>query len=1046
MRFSDLAVTRPVLATVVNLLLVVLGLMVLPTLAVRQYPAIDPPELSIRTEFRGAAAAVVEADVTRKIESAIAGVPGLRRVTSSSFDGRSQVTVEFSLDRGIAEAAADVRAEVARVRGRLPVEADEPVVEKASADSRPVMWFGVTSSASRSQLDLTDLARRTMVDALAAVPGVARVIVAGERLPAMRVRLDAAALAARDLTPNEVAVALRRENLELPAGLITSQTRELSVRAATRPVDAESFRSLVLRGGAQPVRLGEVATVEVGAANDRSLFMIDGQPAVGLGIVRQSTANTLAVSDGVRAAVKRLAATLPTDVSVNNAFDESVFIRAAVQKVVTTLVEAVLAVVVVILLFLRGWRAALIPALAIPVSLLAALMPMAALGFSLNMLTLLAFVLAIGLVVDDAIVVLENAHRRHELGEPALLAAARGTREVGFAVIATTLVLIAVFVPVAMLPGTTGRLFREFGLTLAACVAFSGVVALWWTPMLAARLLSHDANPGRISRALAAAQDALSAGFARVLARALRLRYWVLGGAALLLVGTVWMGLITPSERVIEDQGVVRIQIEAPQGSTLAYTSGQVEAVSALLTPFTGPGGPVERVLVSLPSFTSPGAVNGAMLIVRFRPWEERTVSQQAVVAALQRQVATVPGARVLVGNPPSFGQRDAGVDLQFAMQAEDQASARALATRVQEALMATPVGRSRFSRIFNDADDSRPQLRIELDRDRAAQAGVSAGEVAEALSLLYAEPAVTTWEDRGESYDVILQAVAGDRDAPDALDRILVRSGVTGSLVPLAALVRRSEVGVARVLPRLDRRSAVTVSVLRQPGTTLGECMAQVAEVITAELPAGTGWTWVGQARDFNDSSGGSGQAWILGLALAVVILVLAAQFESWVHPLVILASVPLALGGGLLTLRLAGEPLTIYAQVGLILLVGLVAKNGILLVEFANQLRERGLTPAEAAAQAAAVRFRPILMTSLATIAGAIPLVLASGAGSESMRAIGIVVVGGMAIGTALSLLVTPCLWLVAAPFVSEPGRLARELDGHERACTIPPSGNPL
>ncbi len=1043
MALWNLAITRPVFATVINLLLVVLGVAALLRLPVRQYPDIDPPKVSVNTTYTGAAAAVVETDVTKRIESAISGIEGIRTVISTSSDGSSRIDIEFALDRQIEFAAADVRDQLGRIRKQLPAGIDDPVVQKASSSDTPVLWIGLNST--RDRLEMTDWARRNLVDALSVVPGVARVGISGERRYAMRIWLDTRAMAARGVTAVDIARRLQVENLELPAGRIESQTRELSVRATTRLSRPEQFAALIVRDdGRSQIRLGEVARVEQGALDYRNELLLgedaaDGsglnlKSAIGLTIIRQSTANTLSVVEGVRAAMAKIEPTLPSDISVQYPYDESVFIAASIHEVLKTLVIAVLLVIAVIVFFLRSWTATLIPTLAIPVSLTAAGLVMALFGFSINNLTLLALVLAIGLVVDDAIVVLENAFRRHEAREPRLLAARTGTTEVAFAVIATTLVLVAVFIPLSFMSGNQGRLFREFAVTIAATVAFSGFVALTWTPMLTSKLIRIGGNPGVFARFAGGVLDAIDRAYAWILARLLPRRLLVLGVAVLVTAGAVWLIAATPNAQVIEDQGAVFVQVETPQGATLADTRARLNEVAQILAPYAGPGGPVSRVIVVLPAFGAVGTVNSAFVIARLRPWAERTLSQQTLVTQLAGKLTAVPGARASPFSRPSFGLRDFNQPVQFVLQADDYATAISWAKKVVEVAKRD---NPKLLLLRDDSDLTKPQLQIRVDRDRAARYGLTAQDVGEALNALLGEPKTTTYEDRGESYDVVLSAPPEERATPDYLQRVYVRSSRSGELVPLSSVLTASEIGAPKELKRIDRQAAVTVTAKPDTGYALGEALAYLEGVAKRELPANARFTYTGQAREFKDATGGQGL--LFGFAILIVFLVLAAQFESWIHPLIILAGVPLAAFGGFAALRLSGSPYTIYAQIGLVMLIGLMAKNGILLVEFANQLRDRGLAIEDAIAQSARVRLRPILMTSIATVAGAVPLAVATGAGAEGLNAIGWVVIGGLTFATTLTLVVTPVLYLLLARFTRPPGAIARELDRLEHDARI-------
>ncbi len=1034
MLLSDVAVKRPVVATVANLLLIALGLLALGRLPVRQYPDIDPPVVSITTTYPGASASVMESDVTKRIEDAVSGVEGIRSLTSSSSDENSRIDIEFLVSRNIEYASADVRDQLGRIRKQLPEGIDDPIVQKTSSSDRPMVWISL-SSTTRSTLDLTDFARRNLVDSLSVVPGVARVFIGGERRYAMRVWLDPQRLVAHQVTANDVVARLNDENVELPAGRLESIEREMNVRTTTRFATAEQFAAMIIRdqGGAQ-VRLGDVARVELGAADYRTGIWVDGKPAIGLGVIKQSTANALDVASHVKEAFARLRAAMPPDITAVIPYDESVFISASIHEVISTLGYAVALVVGVILIFLRSWTVTLIPALAIPVSLTATLMVMTVCGFSINVLTLLAFVLAIGLVVDDAIVVVENVFRRCEAGEPRLLAAVTGTREVGFAVIATTLVLVAVFVPVSFQSGTVGRLFAEFGITLAATVAFSGFVALTWAPMLASKLLRRSDQEGAVAHALGRGFDALENAYAWVLGGALRMRWLVL----LVAIGVLAWGVVlmrgTKNELApSEDGGFAFITLDTPQGSTMDATLAHVAAVERVIRPLMGdgPDHPVDKILSIVPAFNAPGgSVSSAFVIARLKDWDQRTMTQQQVVEQLKGKIFPLPGMRGFAINRPSFGIRDFGQSLQFVLGGSEYDQV----TAWSQALLAKARAENpKLLNLFDDVDMTKPQLQITIDRPRAADLGLTVADIGNTLSALFGELKATRFEERGEEYDVVLQAQAERRRGPEALDGIYVRSGGTGKLVPLTNVVTVRQAGVPKELKRVDRLAAVTINASLAPDYSIGEAATYFEELARRELPLNAHIAYTGQAKEFKDNA--SGQWFVLGMAFVIVILVLAAQFESWIHPFIIIISAPLAAVGALAVMSLNGVSLNVYSKIGLVMLIGLVAKNGILMVEFANQLRDRGLDIVAAIHQSARVRLRPILMTSVATIAGAVPLALAHGAGSEGRQAIGWVVVGGLSVGTLLTLLVVPVIYAYLARFTRPIGAIAGELEQLER-----------
>ncbi|MBA3710327.1 MAG: efflux RND transporter permease subunit, partial [Planctomycetes bacterium] len=926
-------------------------------LPVRQYPDIDLPVVSINTTFPGASAAVMESDVSKRIEEAISGIEGVRTITTVSNDENSRIDVEFNIARNIEFATADVRDQLGRIRKQLPTGIDDPVIIKASSSSSPVLWVAMQDPA-RNGLELTDYARRNLIDSLSVVPGVSRVQIGGERRSAMRIWLDPDAMAAHGIAPADVVARLNQENLELPSGRLESMQREMSVRTTTRLSSPEEFQALVLREGgagssahAGRVLLGDVARIERGAANYRTGLWIDGKPTIGLGIVKQSTANTLDVADGVRAAIKRLGPSLPPGLTLAYPYDESLFIKASIREVVKTLAIALGLVVIVILVFLRSWVAMLIPVMAIPVSLMAAAMVMAALGFSINVLTLLAMVLAIGLVVDDAIVVLENVYRRFEQGEPRLLAGITGSREVGFAVIATTTVLISVFVPISFQSGTVGRLQREFGLTLAATVAFSAFVALTLAPMMCTKLLRRAEHEGVVARVLGRALAGLEAGYAWLLERTMRVRPLVALIGVVVVAAAGWLYHVTQQDlSPTEDQGYVIIPLETPQGTTMDGTLAQVDHVLAMVEPYKeANGGPVRSLLTIIPAFGSPGTVNSAFIIARLRPWDERTMSQQDLVKKLMGGLLTgLPGARAFAINRPSFGLRDFGQSMSIVLEGENYEQVQGWI----RTLLAKARQDPHFTGLRDDVDLTRPQLLVSVDRARAAELGITAQDIGTALGAVLGEMKVTTYQDRGEQYDVVLQASKGERASAEVLQRIHARAHPSNRLVPLTTIATATEAGAPKELRRIDRRPAVIISATLK-GYSMGQALAVLEGIARTELPPTAHLAFTGQAKEYKDAIGESFtilgiaipmQLMIFGLAGLIVFLVLAAQFESWIHPLIIIVGVPLAAAGGLAALKLTGQTLNVYSQIGLIMLIGLVAKNGILMVEFANQLRDRG------------------------------------------------------------------------------------------------------
>ncbi|OEY66082.1 efflux RND transporter permease subunit [Marinobacter sp. X15-166B] len=1024
MVLSDVSIKRPVFATVVSLLILVFGLAALLGLPVREYPDIDPPIVSITTTYTGAAADVVDTQITQVLEGAISALEGIRSLESSSEQGRSRTAIEFRTSRDIDIAANDVRDAVSRVLNRLPAEADAPVVRKADSDARPMMWVTLRSD-TWDRAELSDYASRVLVDRLSVVDGVADVIIGGERRYAIRVWLDRERLAARGVTVAEVERALRANNVELPAGSVGAVSRAFDVRTEGRLQSVEEFRNLVVRrDGNDFLRLGEVANVQLGVESDTGRLRANGQTGIGLGIIRQSKSNTVAVSNQVQAEIDKIRRTLPPEVTITESYDESVFIRASISEVMITLAIAVALVILVIFAFLRSWRATLIPAVTIPVSVIGAFIGLGLLGFSINVLTLLAVILAIGLVVDDAIVVLENIQRRIDEGEPPLLAAYRGARQVAFAVIATTLTLVAVFVPISFMGGNVGRLFAEFGFTLAAAVIVSSLVALTLTPMLCSKWLrrspggASEGGGGRVSERLL---TGLNRGYERLLGLALRQPGAVLGtGLAGVVLAAVIFPQLPQELAPIEDRSVVIMPVKAPRGATVEYTDHHVAKVEQLLLPYIEQG--TAQRLLAIVGFRN--REDTAFLIMGLTPWDTRDIKQQSVTAELWPKLATVPGVRTVAINPPGLGQRGFSQPLALVIGGPDYETVQAWSEELLERAKANP----KLLNLDTDFELTRPELRVQVDRDRAADLDITLEDIGLTLQTLLASRKVTSYLDRGREYDVIMQANDAERATPEDLGKVFLRPRSGGELTPLQALVSLEELGANPSLRRVDRLPAVTITGSLAEGYDLGTALQDLTNLAMDTLPPEARVSYTGLSREFAEST--AAVYLTFGLAFVIVFLVLAAQFESWIHPLIVMLSVPLAVTGALVALWATGISLNIYSQIGMIVLLGLMAKNGILIVEFANQLRDRGYPVQTAILQGAILRFRPVLMTTVSTVFGAIPLVIASGAGAESRAAIGVVIIGGLLFATTLTLFIIPVLYNLLARFAKPASAVAREL----------------
>lgn len=1027
MKLSDISIKRPVFATVLSLLLVVLGVMSFTRLTLRELPAIDPPIVSVEVTYPGASAAVVETRITQLLEDAVSGIEGIEALESRSANGRSDLTIEFALTRDIEAAANDVRDAISRVMDRIPDEADPPEIEKAESDAETILWLNM-SSTTMDTLELSDYADRYVVDRLSSLDGVAQVRIGGEQRYAMRIWLDREALAARGLTVTDVENALARENVELPAGRLESAARDFTLRVQRGYETAEDFAQITLAKGEDGylVRLGDVARVELASAERRAYYRSNGEPNIGLGIVKTSTANSLDVARAARAQAEEIGKTLPEGTTIFVAFDSTVFIDAAVHRVYMTLIEAVALVLIVIYLFLGSARAALIPAVTVPVCLVAAFIALFAFGFSINLLTLLALVLCIGLVVDDAIVVLENIQRRADLGEPPLVAARRGTSQVAFAVIATTAVLVAVFLPVGFMEGNTGRLFRELSVALASAVMISAFVALTLTPMMSSKLVRPHAKPRGLNRWVQGRLDAVGRGYRRQIDRTVG-KPLVFGVIMLVsLAASAALFTIVPTELAPpEDRGAFFVMAVGPEGAGYDYTVGQMHQVEDVLAPYIGPDKPLQRANTRVPGgFGATEEMHTGMVIVFLQDWNERDITTADVVDELRDDLAALPGVRALPQVRTGL-VRTRGQPFQVVLGGPDYEEL----ARWRDILLARIAENPGLYGGDSDYKETRPQLRVEIDRARAADLGVSVQEIGRTLETMMGSRRVTTFVQDGQEYDVMVQAQESDRAAPSDLRNLYVRSQRTGELVPLANLVTLNEIAEPGSLHRFNRLRAITISAGLAPNYRLGEAIEWIEQVIREELPDYAQIDYKGESREYR--SAGSAVLFTFAMALLIVYLVLAAQFESFIHPLVIMLTVPLAVLGALIGLAVTGGTLNLFSQIGIVMLVGLAAKNGILIVEFANQLRDEGMKIHDAIVESASVRLRPILMTSIATIMGAVPLVVAGGPGSASRATIGVVVIFGVAFSTLLSLYVVPSFYALLAPYTRSPEALARKLE---------------
>ncbi len=1025
MKLPDLAIKRPVLAIVMSLVLILFGLFSYQTLSVREYPNVDKPNVSISTTYRGASADIIESQITQVIEDAVAGIGGVTRINSSSREESSSVNVEFDLSRDIESATNDVRSRVSRIVSQLPDEADAPRISKTESDARPIMWLSMTS-ARMGPLELTDYAERNLVDPLSTVNGVASVRIGGARRYAMRIWIDTSALAAHSLTVQDLENAIRAQNVQLPSGRIESAEREFNIRTESDLKTPEEFRRVIVRNDERGmIRLGDVAEVEVGAENERTGLRVNGQAAIGLGVIRQSGSNVLEVAEGVKDVVDRLQSSLPDGVNLIVSYDQSVFISQSIQEVFIALGIAMVLVVLVIFVFLRSVRATFIPAVAIPVSIIATLSILAALDYSVNVLTLLALVLAIGLVVDDAIVVLENIHRRIELGEPPLLAASRGSKQVAFAVIATTVVLVAVFLPISFLEGTTGRLFREFGVAVAAAVMFSSFVALTLTPMLCSKLLVEQSKEGIFYRSTELIFDKLASAYRFGLRFAVALPVVIIAVAVLVsAVAYEFYNRLPKEFAPTEDRGIFFIPVKAVDGASFEYTERNVRKIEALLNPLVEQGDAV-RVFALVGSFSRPGPVNTAFMFSRLVPWEERERSQQEIVRSIFPGLLSIPGVRAFAINPASLGQRSFGAPVDVIVRGPSYEVINEWVDRVIERASENPG----LLNVDKDYSESQPQIFVDIDRDRASDLGVSIATIGRTLETLMGSRNVSTYEEGGKQYDVIMRARIEDRSSQNDLEKVYVRSDRSNRLIPLSNFVSLNEAAGSAELKRTDRLRAVRITASLGPGYTLEQALGYLENLVEEEATDEARISFGGLSRTFKDSN--KALLFTFVTAFLVVFLVLAAQFESFIHPIIIMTSVPLAVTGALGAMLFYGLSLNVYSQIGIIMLIGLTAKNAILIVEFANQLRDEGMSVKEAVVEASVIRLRPILMTTISTALGAVPLAMAAGAGAESRETIGVVIIGGVLFSTFLSLGIVPVFYLLLARFSKPSSYLSDHLN---------------
>jgi multidrug efflux pump len=1076
MTLSDLAVRRPVLAAVAAIILCVVGLASFTALPVRELPSVDPPVVSVSTVYRGASAEVVEERITQVIEGQVAGIQGIDRVQSSSRDGVSRISISFTLDRNLDEAANDVRDAVSRVTAQLPLQADPPQIAKANADSSPIMLISLTST-KLNHLQLSDYANRYLIQKFATVPGVAQVGEFGQQLYSMRIWLDPTAMAARGITVDDVSTALNSQNIELPAGALEATSKDFTIRVARAystpaqfaqmPIVPPRAAAAVVGGaavggasatagaaqgtlgamssgatsGAYVTRLGDIARIEEGPDERRRMFRANGSDQIGLAIIRQSQANDLQISDSVRKTVDQINKTLPKGTKLTLAVDYTAFTRHAIQEVWVTMAISLGLVALVNFIFLGTWRAAVIPTIVAPICILSTFIVLAPLGFSINLLTLLALVLAIGLVVDDAIVVVENIQRRVDEGEPPIVAAQRGARQVFFAVVATTIVLISVFAHLMFMPGYIGRLFVELAVAVASAVAFSALLALSLSPMLASKLLRPAHGEGFIARRVDAGMHALRNSYHATLEAILGRRsasIFAIGLVVVLAAAAFVLFKALPSELVPnEDRSRVDVSIQGPEGSGYDYTHRVAQQVEVRLLKLIKDG-QADRYTISVPGFGgtsyNSGNANIALPDKTVLPTKasRNRISSQDLAAQLNKELSTITGARVIASVRPSIqrggGGPGGGSNVDLILLGDEYPQINAI---IQPLLIAAQ-NNPGMARPRVDYEPTSPRLLVNIDQQKAAALGVSAQAVGSALQALFGSEKVTTYVKSGQEYDVILQTDRAQRESEADLANVYVRTS-SGATVPLSAVTMSKVSGDTPNRNRVDRLRSITLSIQLNPGYTVGQAVKFLEDEMAREH-TGLSYKWGGTARDYLEAGGSVGLAF--GLALLLVFLVLAAQFESWIHPAVIMLTVPIAALGGLFGLLIAGSTMNTYSQIGLIILVGIAAKNGILIVEFANQLRDDGLSIREAVIESASLRLRPIIMTSISAAAGSIPLIVWGGAGGESRKTIGVTIFYGAIFATMVTLFVVPVFYNLLARFTKSPLATARRIETFEEA----------
>ena len=1010
MFLTDLSIKRPVVASVMSIILVIFGIVTFQEIPTDELPDVQPPVVTIQTDYKGASAEVIDTQITQKIEDLVGGTPGLETIDSFSEDESSRITLTFETGLDLDDVTNDVRSSVARVVDNLPDGAEQPEIYKQSAGMRTTMWLSF-SSKTMSDLELTDYADRYLTDNFSTVSGVGRVRLGGERKLSLRVWLDPLALAARDLTTGEVEQALRKENVEFPAGRIESKDIDLTIKLDKAYQNLENYRKLPLKRAKDGsiITLDDVARVEVGAESTRTIFKGNGKQVVGIGIYQQSDANTIAVANGIKKKIKEIKPTLPPETALEVSFDRSNYIKFAIKEVYKTLIIALILVTIIIYLFLGNIRALIVPIIALPVSLISTFLSIYAFDFSINLFTLMALVLAIGIVVDDAIVMLENIVRRIELGDTPLVAAYKGARQVSFAIIATTVVLVAVFVPLIFIKGITGVLFTQTAITLASAVIISSFVALSLSPMLGSKFLKKNMKKSSIVIKFEKFLKNITNSYESSLISWINKKKIILSFLAIILSLTVFLFNFAPKELIAkEDRGAFFVIIKAPQGSGFNFTKSKAEDIEKLLLPEVGRG-EYRKLIMRVPGFgKSSKQVNSGFIIVLLEPWSKRDRHGVKIMRESFGKISRVPGVLAFPVMPQ--GIRTGGVEspVQFVILGNTYDQLIEWKNIIKNEARKNPG----LTSIQDDFDLNKPQLNVQIDQKKAADLGVSTEDIGRTIETIFGSKNVTQFTRDGKEYSIILQGDIKDRQEPDSISKVFVRSKNNGKLVSVSNLVSYNEEGQSPFLARYNRQKAVTISARLVGDYSLDDALNFLANLVKENIPEAK-ISYKGESEEYKKTNN---ELYIIfALALVTAYLAMCAQFESWRHPLTIMLTVPLAILGGILGLLVVGSSLNVYSQIALVILIGLAAKNGILIVEFTNQLRKEGKRLEVAIVEASIIRLRPILMTSLSTIFGVMPLIISSGPGAASRLTVGITIFGGMLFSTFFTLYVIPTVYSI-------------------------------